>query len=508
MIIGLDIGGTHTDVVVIDRNEKLLVKYKTLTTDDLATGVEKALAHILLAIPNLTNCVKRICIGTTHATNAIIEASQLNKVGVIRLSGHYPTSIMPCFGWPSPLFKTVYAGCRTIDGGYECDSREIRPYNRLQAIEAAKGLMEEGAESFAVVGTFSPLKYDQELACAEDILSATGGKCSISLSHQIGGCGFIERENATILNAALKKAMENGFENLEKRCRKLGFTCPVYVTQNDGSLIDLERAIAFPLLTISSGPTNSFVGAGKITGLDNAIVVDIGGTSTDIGMVCNGFPRRSMISAQIGGVALNFPMPDVSALAIGGGSFVTFDPSPVVGPRSCGKALPTTAMVFGGDRLTMTDVAVKAGAMSIGQSARVKLSEADAIRVMDSVLKSIATKIVKMKGKQTDLPIVVVGGGANICNVNGFRCLIPEHGDVANAYGAALAEVSGSIDTVVSLCEREKMLQVLKEKAMEQAVIKGAESRMVRIVDLQVTPYHYMPGNLARVAIRASGKHA
>jgi N-methylhydantoinase A/oxoprolinase/acetone carboxylase beta subunit len=505
-VIGIDIGGTHTDAVLIDSNKNIVKKYKTETSADLEEGVKVGLEHLIQGIDKKS--IRGIFVGTTHATNAVVENKNLYRVGVIRIAGHHPKTLNPCFSWPDEIRKSVYVGAVTIDGGFECDSRPITPFNPTQAREAVEKLIADGAESLAIIGVFSPICADDENACGAIANEITGGKIPITLSHQIGGVGFIERENAAILNAALKKPMEKGFRNLEKVKNELKITNPLFVTQNDGSIIDIKQAIAFPLLTISSGPTNSFIGASKLAGLEDALIIDIGGTTSDIGIILNGYPRRSMHNTHIGGITLNFRMPDVMALAIGGGTYV--DPNPLkIGPQSCGRNLFREAQIFGGSSLTLTDVACLAGCMNIeeGSLDQIKIEKSKIQEVMKEVSKRLRNGLQVMRGERKGLPVIIVGGGAGIGSYEKTEnSIVPEHSDVANAYGAALAEISATVDTVVSLNEREKTLDELKERAIGVAVSKGADKNVTRIVDVLVIPYHYIPNNLARVIVIASGQ--
>ena len=138
----------------------------------------------------------------------------------------------------------------------------------------------------------------------------------------MGGLGLIERENAAILNASLLNFAQRVVTALVRSSQHLGLVCPVYVSQNDGTLIDLDKVSAFPALTFASGPTNSIRGAWALTDLSDAIVIDVGGTTSDLGVLKNGFPRQSNLVIDVGGVRTNFRMPDVLAMCLGGGSLI------------------------------------------------------------------------------------------------------------------------------------------------------------------------------------------
>src|SRR5690606_40239078 len=134
------------------------------------------------------------------------------------------------------------------------------------------------------------------------------------------------------------------------------------ISQNNGTLITTETASAFPILTCSAGPTNSIRGAAFLTGLDEAVVADIGGTTTDIGFLLRGFPRETTAANYIGGVRTNFRMPDVLSIGVGGGSLVDLPDGGgcKVGPRSVGFRLAQEGLIFGGDTLTASDIAARA----------------------------------------------------------------------------------------------------------------------------------------------------
>lgn len=507
--IGIDVGGTHTDAVLVNNCGQIIARKKCLTTSPIEVGFKEGLCSLLsFCTPSE---VEGVFVGTTHATNALLERKRLYKVGVIRIAGHRPDALPPCSGWPSDLQEVVFAGSMTINGGFECDGKAITLFSPQEARQAVRHLVNSGAESIAITGVFSPILSSQEEACAEEVRTLMGETFPLSLSSQIGGIGFIERENATVLNSALQRALDLGFKSFKVVTEAQGISAPLWMAQNDGSILPVEQALQFPILTLASGPTNSFVGASKLTQIDDAIVIDIGGTSSDIGKVSKGYAARSTQKVNVGGVMLNFKSPDLLALAIGGGTLVGDKASSYpLSKKSCGKELLSQAQIFGGETLTLTDVACIAQAKELpgGCLGRVNLDKRAALAIMDSVHSKLSEAIARMKGRESSLPVIVVGGGAFF--MEGFShpssLLIPKDHDVANAYGAALAQVSATIDTVVSLEEREKTLDALKEKAEQKAVENGASVGAVALVDLTIIPYHYMPDQFARVIVKAAGR--
>lgn len=158
----------------------------------------------------------------------------------------------------------------------------------------------------------------------------------------------------------------------------LMLSCPLFLTQNDGTLTTAASAARLPIRTFASGPTNSMRGAAFLAGLDehrarkSTIVADIGGTTTDVGVLLpSGFPRQAASLIEVGGVRTNFAMADVQSIALGGGSLVKVHETPqgpqvVVGPESVGHYLTRDAKVFGGSTLTTTDIVVASGRAEVG----------------------------------------------------------------------------------------------------------------------------------------------
>lgn len=468
MTIGVDIGGTHTDAVLVV-NEKIVAKVKVATTEKLEEGFHKAVEALLPFGP-----VKEIKVGSTHALNALLEKKGLSRVGLIRLAGH------------RPLLAPTMSECVTVDGGNEFDGRSITQLVLSQIDEAIEILQ---VEQLVIAGAFSPFFPEQELEVAAYI-----GKhyphIEVTLSHKLGGLGMIERENASILNGSLRKTVREGFSKLQRS------DVPIVLTQNNGCTLSLEEALEYPLLTLATGPTHSFIGAAKLAGLEEAIVIDIGGTSTDIGVVQRGVPRRSLATSMVGGIPLNFPMPDLLSLSVGGGSHVSLNPL-TIGPNSCSKHLKKQALSFGGPQLTLTDVALAAGHFEMEGATPI------AVRNVRKVFSYLFETLEKIVAKLGDGPTVLVGGGAALLPPSGFR--VPEHYEVANAYGAALAEESATVDRVLSLEQRDRTLDLLREELVQRLQARGCSSITIDIVE--VTPYTYLPGNLARYYLSARGKN-
>ncbi len=505
--IGIDVGGTNTDAVVLDGSGRVLARTKQATTADVTTGLKHALAAVLDALAAEAARVGRVMLGTTHATNAILQRRGLGRVAAIRLGGPATTSVPPLQSWPADLAAAVAVGSAVLPGGYYIDGSKIGEldHDRLAAfLDSVAGRV----DAVSLTGVFSPAFADQELAAAELVRSRLGADVHLSMSHEVGSLGLLERENATILNAALYRVIGDVRDGLHRTLAEHELDVATYFAQNDGTLMTMDYAADYPVLTIGSGPSNSIRGAACLSGLDEAIVADVGGTSTDFGVLLSGFPRESAAGVEIGGVRTNFRMPDILALALGGGTVV--GPDGQVGPESVGYRISEEAYVFGGATATLTDAGVLAGRERTlpsgripgGAGARLRRALADA----DAML---ADAVDRMSLGKPDWPLVVVGGGAFLVpdDLPGVREVVrPGHGDVANAVGAAIALVSGTVETIIPAGSgRSEAIAAAEEQARNRAIQAGGVPSGVEVVEITEIPLSYLTEPSLRLRVKAAG---
>ena len=343
-----------------------------------------------------------------------------------------------------------------------------------------------------------------------DIIKEIIPDAHITLSSTIGRIGLLERENAAIMNACLRELAERTVNGFKKALTDMQITAPFYISQNDGTLMNADFAAAYPVLTFASGPTNSMRGAAFLSGLQDAIVIDVGGRRPTWACYRKVFPRVAGLAVDIGGVRTNFRMPDTLSIGLGGGSHVSHDPVRV-GPRSVGYELTTEAKVFGGDTLTSTDICVAAGHVEIGDAGRVTdLGAAFVGQVEDEIAEMVNIAVDRMKTSAAEVPVIVVGGGSILIQrpvVGASEVVKPEHFAVANAIGAAIAQIGGETDRIFSLAEmsREDALEQAKQEAIDKAVAAGAQPDSVEIVEVEEVPLAYLPGNATRIAVKAVG---
>lgn len=508
--IGVDVGGTNTDAALL-RGSEVLATVKSSTTADVTSGVSAAIRTVLAEAGISAGAVNAVMIGTTHFLNAIVEGRHLEKVGVLRLCGAATRSLPPMIDWPDTLRPIVDGGAALVGGGVNYDGSEIAPLD-VPAIRAAcRDWRARGISAIAICSVFALVDPHMENEAAEIVAEEMPG-AAISLSHRIGRTGLLPRENATMLNASLHTLGRETVGAFRSAFAALGLTCPLFLTQNDGTLMAADFAERYPVFTIASGPTNSMRGAAFLTGLSDAAVIDIGGTTTDIGMLVAGFPRTRSEGAQIGGVPTNFRVPDVYSFGLGGGSIIRAGAPSTIGPDSVGFRLPQKALCFGGDTLTATDIAVAAGLVDLGDRRRLShVTPEFAYQVLAQMKASIETVLDRMKPSADPIPAILVGGGSVL--VEGLLegtsvSLKPDHFGSANAIGAAIAQVSGEVDSVVSLegTTREIALESIVAEARARAVEAGADAETTTLAEIEETPLAYLPGNAVRVAAKVIGE--
>src|SRR6201994_1292588 len=493
----------------MDAADRVIAKAKVPGTADITSGIVAAIDAVLGTPGVEPQRISHVMLGTTHATNAVLERRTLRRVGVIRIGGPATYSIRPMFGWTRDLVDAVSVGAEIVDGGIEFDGQDLSPLD-TDAIARFLGRVGGKADGVVITSVFAPVSARHELLAAE-VVKRELGEVHTSLSHEIGSIGLLERENAAILNGALAGVARDVAGAMLDALTAHGLRPVTFFAQNDGTLMSLDQALRYPVLTIGSGPANSVRGAAFLTGLTDSLVADVGGTSTDVGVLTNGFPRDSSQGVEIGGVRTNFRMPDLVTIALGGGTVISPGAEGVqVGPRSVGYRLTQEALVFGGTVPTLTDAAVAAGRAAMGDRSRAGGSApalAEALAQADVML---ADAIDRVKTSREDRPLIAVGGGSILVpdRIAGVSEIIkPEHFDAANAVGAAIASVSGQVDRIFHYGEdgRQAILEEAQDEARERAVAAGADPGAVQIIEVEEIPLAYLTTPAARVRVKAAG---
>ena len=508
--IGVDVGGTNTDAVLM-HGQKVKAVYKAPTRGNVDEGIVAAVRNVLNMSRIAAEDIQAVMMGTTHFTNAFVERKHLQEVGVIRLALPATRGVPPMVDWPDDITAVIGKHHYMVAGGYEFDGRPISQLDEKAIASAAIDMQAKGIRTVAVSGVFSPVNSAMEERAGEIILNELPD-ASVTLSSRIGRIGLLERENAAIINASLAGLSASFVASFERALAELNIKAPFYISQNDGTLMSAEFVEKYPVLTFASGPTNSIRGAAYLSGLKDALVVDIGGTTTDIGVLVNGFPRESGVAIDVGSVRTNFRMPDILSVGLGGGSLVSQNGKVRVGPRSVGYRLVEEAQVFGGKQLTATDIAVGAGFVEIGDPIAVANLPKSLIWETAGVMhRTVEECVDRMKTSAEPLPLILVGGGSILIRehiAGTTEVIVPQHAEVANAIGASIAQVGGEINKVYSYEQitREEAVKNARAEAANQARNAGADESTIEIIDFEEMPLAYMPASAVRIRAKAAGE--
>lgn len=516
-LIGIDVGGTNTDSVMIDpdqfesENRGVLAYNKSSTTADVSDGISMSIQKLFEGdVKYEPKDVLAVTIGTTHFINAVIEQdkARLQSVGVIRLCGPYGKGSFPYSDFPSGLTKIIKSHVGYVNGGHRVDGYEIQPLDEEAVLKNALEIKSKGIKSVAIVGIFSLIDKTHEVRAAE-LVRLIIPDANIVMSHTVSGIGLLARENASILNASIMAFAAKIIGSFIKSVRTLGFSCPVLLTQNDGTVLTTEEALATPIRTFSSGATNSMRGAAFLCSREgiqgqSIMVVDIGGTTTDVGLLLpSGFPRQCSSHAEVGGVRMNFSMPHVESIGLGGGSIVRQEKGNVtVGPDSVGCDITSKAKVFGGDILTATDVSIAQGKAVFGVDDNSKVQSSCDQRLKNGFESEVKIKlervIDRMRTSPDPLPVLLVGGGSFISPLElrgASQVLRPPYYQVANAIGAAMGKLSAlihRIESLNSIDEKDEVITRITKQVTNDIVAKGALESSVMVVNLSYDPIPYV----------------
>ncbi|CAK1357459.1 hypothetical protein CB0940_07806 [Cercospora beticola] len=524
--IGVDVGGTNTDAVAIDPSQQytptrgVLAHHKTPTTPDVTSGIEKAVRNVLTESELPPERIVSVTVGTTHFINAVVEqdARRLRRVAIIRISKSFLREVPPFSEFPPGLTSIIKGYVGYVDGGLHIDGSEEAPVDEQQVVERCREIKNLGLSAVVVVGTFSPIdEHFRQEDRVRDIVLQEMPHADVVASHECANIGLMERENAAILNAAILRYARRTVKSFRRAMKALKLTCPLFLTQNDGTLLDSASAAQIPIRTFSSGATNSMRGAAYLTGHDlaqsSAIVVDIGGTTSDVGVLLpSGLPRQASAYVTVAGVRVNYSMPSLHSIGLGGGSIVRDERGKVsVGPDSVGHYLLRDALIFGGRVTTASDIAVAAGKAQIGDAEAVlHLDKSFIMQAQQRMKTLLEAAIDAVKTSPEPLSVLLVGGGAVLApsSLKGASDLkLPPYHDVANAVGAAISKVGGIVDIIQSVADQTQNQAIERAKSMarHRALDAGAIRESIVIAEVESYPVSYVANQL-RTVVKAVGE--
>lgn len=449
--IGIDTGGTYTDAVLLDMEKSsaasVVKKAKALTThQELEIGVGNSIKSLGLTDEEKAG-VEKVVLSTTLATNAIVEKN-ISNVGLVLIGTR-------------PAGEIAAAKVKNIEGRVNIKGRVVNDINEEEAVAAIKGLIHD-VDAIAVSGAASirnPVLEKKIKALIQECC-----QLPVVCGHEIvSELGYLERTNTAALNAGLLSIIARFIKAIHHVLRENEIQAPVFVVKGDGSISRLEAIRETPIDTVLSGPAASMIGSINLTGIEDAVIADMGGTTTDTGIVRQKRVELSPDGATVGGWKIRVKSAKLYTFGLGGDSHIRNENSKIkIGPK---RMLPACR---GGVCLTPTDIlhatgefrqwdsqksmkSVNALAGEMGISPDAYVSE-----VKKELTKTIETNI--LEHVDPSLPICAIGAPAEtwykiVNEAIGFDLIIPAHYEVANAVGAAAAGVQEVIDTIIRVGE-------------------------------------------------------
>lgn len=498
MIIGLDVGGTHTDVVLLDR--KGLVKQIKVLTDkkDLFGTVLSGLDTIMDGIE--AEKISRVVLSTTLTTNAIVQ-NKVKPVGIIVTSG---PGIQPEMHRTNDDYYIV-------SGSIDHRGREIQPVDIKEIKVVIDKFQSKGIQHVGVIGKFSTRNPVHEIAIGK-LLEENFDK--VFLGHRVSGnLNFPRRIATTYLNASVYPIHREFFNAVNNSLVSKGLTIPIHILKADGGTMSFESSINFPGQTILSGPAASVMGAiPAAPASEDVAVLDIGGTTTDIALLINGVPILEPLGIELGKFKTLIRSLKTSSIGIGGDSAVRVDGDNIqIGPDRIGPA-----MAYGGTNVTPTDAffvleeisggdkekSIR-GIEKVAEKLNVSIEEAAQkiiTKTCEQILKEVRLMVDQVNSKPVytvhdvfdeyklnPVKIYILGGPAEYFTkyfkkISDFTVNVVPECKVANAIGAALArttcEVTLFADTeqgVVTSSESEAGGTCGKKYSRSDAVEQASE---------------------------------
>jgi N-methylhydantoinase A/oxoprolinase/acetone carboxylase beta subunit len=461
MYLGLDVGGTHTDAVIIDKSG-VIAQTKVVTTHhNLLECINQALQSVLTGIE--PSHIKRVNLSTTLTTNAIIE-NKCEEVGVFVSGG-------PGI---NPLHHAIGNYFFLIDGQIDHRGTEITLLNNSQLEKAIKKCRKKDIRVFAVVSKFSTRNPVHEQYIAQKLPQAD----FISVGHTLSGnLNFPRRIATAYYNAAVWRLYNTFSHAIEESLRELGAIAPVNILKADGGTIPLPVSRTIPVESILSGPAASVIGTMALCNITHdAVMLDIGGTSCDIAMFADGAPLIEKDGIQLNGRNTLVRSLKTKSIGIGGDSAIQVNGTTVTaGPRRLGMS-----MAEGGSNPTIIDALNVLGTIHFKDTSRSQeglqalekkhgiQSHEIAQQAITYALDIIYNEVMAMINEVNSRPvytiheflkgkvlkpktIYLIGGPAktlanNIAQRFGWNVIVPQHCEVANAIGAAVARTTVDIE--------------------------------------------------------------
>ncbi len=374
--LGVDVGGTFTDLLLFDNETGAFWRHKTPSTPhDSSEGILNGVNAITSNAGVDPAEIEYFLHGTTVATNAVLEGKG-SRVGLITTEGYrhimqiarsfVPGGLAAWIIWPKPQPLAALEDTVTVKGRIGADGEEVRPLDEDQVREVLAGLRDSGVEAITVslINAYVDGRHEKRIG---EIAREMMPDISVSLSHEVlPEMQEYERTLSTVANAAVRPVVSKYISNLRNKLQDAGITGKLSLLRSDGGLMSSEKAEEHPVNILMSGPAGGVTGAlwvAKNAGFDNILTLDVGGTSTDVALI-EGLEPRRVRTTDVGHLSVRASSLDVKTVGAGGGS-IAYVPELTgalrVGPQSAGAVPGPVAYGKGGEEPTVTDANVVLG---------------------------------------------------------------------------------------------------------------------------------------------------
>lgn len=511
MIVGLDMGGTHIDGVIIENGKIINTVKKPTNKDNLYESIWTTLKELIQRYDK--SKIKRINLSTTVSTNAIVE-NKTSPVGMIIQSG------------PGLSHDFLACGDENIFiSGYIDHMGTV--VENLDFVEIDRGIdlfLRKNINSYAVVTKFSTRNPSHELEIEKFLETkflryTQNNKVSpipITLGHTMSGkLNFPRRVFTSYLNSAVHNTFCDFSNQIKKSLKKEGIDAPLFILKADGGTMDISTAEDKPVETILSGPAASFMGMNAMfENKKDAILLDIGGTTTDIFFLADGVPLFEPLGIKIGDYKTLVRAIYSVSIGLGGDSNIDIEDGNIkIGPKRAGYPC-----AFGGPKPTPTDAMIVLGLMEEGNKDKAYKSmktlgdklgftpEKMSRLILETMVDMIKNKVNNLLNEINNQPVYtvkellygkkiqpkhinVIGGPAKVLapiikEKFNLPCYYPKNYQIANAIGAALAQITTEINMIVDTSQGVASIpeEGIYEKVGKNYTLKSAKKRAIEIL--------------------------
>ncbi|EZH66508.1 hypothetical protein DH09_11310 [Bacillaceae bacterium JMAK1] len=457
MRLGIDVGRSYTDAVLTSENGRIFARTKSTKGEDSVENTRLALSTIFGQIKGNEASIKGIFVCSSHIEQALNEAERLAKTYLVRISP-MPSILQPAVDWPEDLQDHIVGTTHlsSTEDDQEWDELIVK-------------IKESDAQSIAVVGVNAPMDAESERRLGAKI-TVRLPELAVSLSHQFGSIGFIERENTTLLNAMLRPATVLSKNLLHEILSDYGVQAPVWIAKHDGTLMTESEALGSPIKTIASNRAMAFQGAGELARLTDYVVVNVGENEAGVAVVKNSKVDEASLAMRIDGIRTTISLPSYEHV----------------------EAIPERLKEY--ERLDIE---------------RKKIQHPNYIDDFQLFCSNVRSVIERVQPRYDELPIVLVGSRSETLfphlESRYETWLLPDASNYSCAYGLCFAMVGSESDGIYHLKDSSKQEVIEREMRKAEICLNEKARFLIRDQEVEEYPFCYLDGEISRIRVRVKG---